>query len=281
MNKKGGLGRGFEALLPTNFDTAILENDTEKLHKLALSKIHANPNQPRRTFDEAALQGLAASIKRHGLLQPIVVTPSHEIIAGERRFRAAKLAGLDSVPVLIRTVEEQEKLELALIENVQRVQLAPLEQAASIEYLHQQFNLGYDAIAERLGKANSTVTNLVRLLQLPTVATEALKAKKITEGHARAILALREYPEAQADLLQQIIKQGWSVRQAERYATGVKAGHAEKPAASARVATTTPATEALGGRLKTAVAIRRTAKGGRLEITFKNDEDLERLLGQL
>src|SRR6266568_3667165 len=189
-----GLGRGFDALIPQDFDKSLLADDQGRIKKLDVTDIEANPDQPRQHFDKEALEQLAASIKTYGILQPLVVTPrgkNYSIVAGERRWRAGRLAGLKHVPVIVRTSKELEQLEIALIENVQRVDLSPLEQAVSIERLHQQFNSPYDAIAKRLGKANSTVVNIARLLQLPDDAKQALLEKKITEGHARQILALK------------------------------------------------------------------------------------------
>lgn len=280
-----GLGRGFDALLPQNFDSSILLTDEDRIQKIEVSKIAPNANQPRTHFDEEALAQLADSIKRYGILQPLVVRPladgGYELVAGERRWRASRMAGLEKVPVIVRSTKELEQLEIALIENVQRVDLSPLEQAISIERLHQQFNMHYDAIAKRLGKAASTVNNIVRLLQLPVSAIEALKTRQITEGHARAILALKGAPDKQEDLLQHIITGGWNVRQAERYVTSHKAGIQEKKAVKARVDTETRETKALGKRLKTTVQIRRTARGGKLELKFASDEDLERLLSLL
>lgn len=285
MKKTGGLGKGFDALLPVDFDTNLLVSDTEKILQADIKQVVPNPGQPRREFDEEALNGLASSIKQYGILQPIVVTPAkagnHEIIAGERRWRAAQLAGLSKVPVIVRSGKEHERLELALIENVQRVDLSPLEQAASIEHLHSQFNLAYETIAKRLGKANSTVVNSVRLLQLPAPAVQALKDRQITEGHARQILALKDDAGHQQELLNFIINNGWSVRQAERYVTSIKQGHVSTTAARARVSTETPATRNLSQRLGTTVSVRRTAKGGRLEIAFKTDEELEAIMQHL
>jgi ParB family chromosome partitioning protein len=188
------------------------------------------------------------------VLQPLIATPAsrgtYTIIAGERRWRAAKLAGLKTVPVIVRTSEELEQLEIALVENVQRVDLSPLEQAASIERLHQQFNLSYEIIARRLGKGNSTVT--------------------------------RGHPEAQGELLKLIIRHGWSVRQAEQFVTTHnKAGIHDSHAAQKRMRAETPETKRLGKRLSSAVSIRRTAHGGKLEIDFRSDDDLDRLLKTL
>lgn len=277
-----GLGRGFDALISSDFDKSILLTPEDRIEKIPIKSLQANPHQPRSHFDESALAELAESIKRHGVVQPLVVTPIKDgiytLIAGERRWRASKLAGLDTVPAIIRSSEELEQLEIALIENVQRVDLSPLEQALSIERLHEQFNLSYDAIAKRLGKANSTVNNTVRLLRLPDDAREALAAGQISEGHARAILALKGDDERQAYLLKTIIQQGWSVRQAERFVHSVKAGVREVNQAHARTETETPATKKLSKSLGTPVSIRRTARGGKLEISFKTDEELARII---
>lgn len=277
-----GLGRGFDSLIPQNFDTSILVAEDERVQKLPIDKILPRTDQPRQHFDEAALEELADSIRTHGVLLPLVVTAmdggTYQIIAGERRWRAAKIAKLETLPAIVRTLKELEQLEIALIENVQRVDLAPLEQAVSIERLHQQFSLPYEAIAKRLGKAPSTIANVVRLLQLPPAAHEALVMGRISEGHARAILALKDYPEKQLALLTGIEKQGWSVRQAERYVTSVKEGVQSETAVRQRVETETPLTKSLSKRLDTPVHIRRTARGGKLEVTFKTDEELDRIV---
>lgn len=282
---KRGLGRGFESLLPTDFDKSILLSSDDRIEKIPVAKLQPSPYQPRRHFDETALSELSASIKRHGVVQPLVVTPAKDglytLIAGERRWRAAKLAKLETVPAVIRTSEELEQLELALIENVQRVDLSPLEQAVSIERLHEQFSLSYDDIAKRLGKAPSTVNNTVRLLRLPEAARNALAKGKISEGHARAILALKDDAERQAYLLKIIQEQGWSVRQAERFVLSVKAGTKDVKKSHEHVATETPATKALGKKLGAPVHIRRTARGGKLEITFTGDDELANLLKRL
>ena len=284
LNKKSGLGRGFDSLIPQNFDRSILVDDSERIQKISVKQIVANPNQPRTMFDVEALEQLAASIKNHGILQPLVVTPAadgYEIIAGERRWRASQIAGLKKVPVIVRTTKELESLEIALVENVQRVDLSPLDQAVSIEKLNQQFNIPYDDIAKRLGKASSTVYNIVRLLQLPEAAHKSLHEKKISEGHARAILALKGMPEKQDDLLRHIIQDGWSVRQAERYVVSVKEGYKDKKATEQRMSTETPATKQLSSRIGVPVHIRRMAKGGKLEIVFKTDEELQKILDDL
>jgi ParB family transcriptional regulator, chromosome partitioning protein len=276
-----GLGKGFDALIPTDFDPSLLIDSKDRIQKLLITRIKANPDQPRRYFDAQALNELAASLKQFGVLQPLIVSPlpdsNYRIVAGERRWRAAQIAGLTEVPAIIRDPHELEELEIALIENVQRVDLSPLEQAISIERLHQQFNLTYRQIAERLAKAETTVSNLVRLLQLPENARDALAEGKISEGHARAILALKNAPELQTELLELIIKNTWSVRQAEQFVTTHKQGIV-KEKVQERMATETAETKVLSQKLNAPVSLRRTAKGGRLELHFNSDEELQKLI---
>ncbi|MBX6334595.1 ParB/RepB/Spo0J family partition protein [Candidatus Saccharibacteria bacterium] len=283
---KKGLGRGFDVLIPQDVDTTILFDDHEKVQKLSVNSLIPNPDQPRTTFDEEALKQLAESIKQYGVLQPLIVTPhgkgTYAIVAGERRWRAAQLAGEKKVPAIVRTTKELERLEIALVENVQRVDLSPLEQALSIERLHQQFSMTYEAIAKRLGKASSTVNNIVRLLQLPKEAQKALTEGRIFEGHARAILSLKDNPDKQQELLNNILRYGWSVRQAEQFVVSFREGFKESKAARERMRTETPETKQLSRRLGgMPVHIRRMAKGGKLEIRFKSDEELERIFRSL
>jgi ParB family transcriptional regulator, chromosome partitioning protein len=282
--KKSGLGRGFDSLIPQDFDKSLLLDEGERVQKVAIEDLQPNPDQPRQHFDKQALEQLSDSIAQYGILQPLVITPQgsgYTLIAGERRWRAAQLAKLKKVPAIVRTTKELERLEIAIVENVQRVDLSPLEQAVSIEKLHQQFNMTYDQVAKRLGKATSTVNNIVRLLQLPEAARTALHERTISEGHARAILALKDTPDKQAELLQNIIKQGWSVRQAERFVVSVKEGFKEPAATKQRMQSETPATKQLSKRIGMPVHIRRTARGGKLEIGFKTDADLESVLQAL
>jgi ParB family transcriptional regulator, chromosome partitioning protein len=282
--KLTGLGRGIESLLPKDFDDNLLLDSSDRVEKIPVGKLTPNRYQPRQEFDDEAIKQLAASVRQYGILQPLVVIRKEDgymIIAGERRWRAAKAAGLDIVPAIVRTAKELEQLEIALIENVQRVDLSPLEQAVSIEYLHQQFGVGYDAISERLGKAVSTVSNIVRLLQLPERAKSALRQQDIVEGHARAILALKDWPEKQEVLLNNVLSHGWTVRQAEQFVVSVKDGFREAKATKERMRAETPATKKLSKRIGAPVQIRRTAKGGKLEITFKSDEQLEKIIDLL
>ncbi len=280
-----GLGRGLDALISSDFDSSLLIDEKERVQKLYTKDIVPNPSQPRKHFDQEALAELAASIEQYGILQPLVVTPTgdgvYTIIAGERRWRAAQLAKQEQVPVIVRTSKELEQLEIAIVENVQRVDLSPLEQAASIQRLHDQFSLSYGEISKRLGKAVTTVNNIVRLLQLPPDAQTALHEQRITEGHARAILALKDDAEKQSELLELIQKHGWSVRQAEQYVQTYRQGVRDAKTAQAKMRTQTPETKKISKYIKAPIHIRRTAKGGRLEIGFKSDDDLARLIEAL
>lgn len=281
-----GLGKGFDALIPAGgFDQSLLLDSKDRIQKLSIQLVHPNPDQPRSTFDEQAIGELATSIKHYGILQPLIVSPNgddtYRIVAGERRWRAAQVAGLTEVPTIVRDRHELEELEIALIENVQRVDLSPLEQAISIERLHQQFNLDYKSIAKRLGKAETTLSNIVRLLHLPEDARTALRNGKISEGHARAILALRTAPDQQARLLELILERGWSVRQAEQFATSYKQGASITQAAHRSQERETDETRRISAALHAPVSIKRTAKGGRLELHFKSDQELQQLVDQL
>lgn len=277
------LGRGLGALISEDLDRSLLSEDNERVQKLLISEIVPNPDQPRREFDQTALVELADSIRQHGIIQPIIVVRSadkYRIIAGERRWRAAGLAKLEKLPAIVRSMKELEEIELSLIENIQRVDLSPLEQALSVYKLQHQFNLGLDEIAKKLGKANSTISNLMRLLQLPDTAREALRAGKISEGHARAILSLKAWPNKQEELLRSIVDNGWTVRQAEQFATAAKAG-ADAKAAKTRTASESQLTKEISQKLGTKVQIKHTAKGGQLIIRFDSDEHLQQISHKL
>ncbi len=283
---KTGLGKGFDILMPGGVDDGLLNRGDERIQNVFVSSIFPNPEQPRRSFEEHALNELAESIKQYGVLQPLLVSPKgageYMIIAGERRWRASKIAGLDKVPAVVRTAEELEQLEIAMVENIQRVDLSPLEQADAINRLHEIFNVGFEDIAKRLNKASSTIANIVRLLQLPPSAQDALREGRITEGHARAILALKDNPERQEELLLLIQKNSWSVRQAEQFVVASKKGPVittEK--AQKRTAEKTPETENLSKILRREVTVKHMAKGGRLVIRFGTDDDLEKLINLL
>jgi ParB family transcriptional regulator, chromosome partitioning protein len=283
--QKPSLGRGLGALISEDLDRSILQDESERVQKLLIQDIVPNPDQPRRQFDQNALDELADSIRHHGMLQPIIVVRAagqngYRIIAGERRWRAAGIAKHTHVPAIVRSLQELEEIELSLIENIQRVDLSPLEQAMSVYKLQQQFNLNLDEIAQKLGKATSTISNLTRLLQLPDSAREALREGKISEGHARAILSLKGMEDKQAELLRSILDNGWTVRQAEQYASAAKKG-ADTAAAKTRTAAETDLTRSIGKKLGTKVQVKHTAKGGQLIIRFNSDEHLQEISQKL
>jgi ParB family chromosome partitioning protein len=291
MAGKRGLGRGFDSLIPTDvldeaFDpTAAQDEQISDLRLIAPDKIQPNPNQPRKHFDEESLQALANSVKEHGIVQPIVVTPAkdgdYEIVAGERRWRAAKIAGLSKMPAIVRTLSNQHKLELSLIENLQRADLNPLETATAYLKLKTQFNLTYEEMAERVeGRAASTISNVLRLLQLPDFAKKQLAEGQISEGHARQVLSLAPDEEAQKNLVKLIIAEGWSVRTTEQYVIGFKKGEdqtAKKSAGKRAVQTETKMTRSFAKKIGLPVSQKTTAHGGQIIIRFANDDELAKI----
>jgi len=285
MAKKVSLGKGMEALIPTDLDASILGEDQHRIQKILITDIIPNADQPRRQFDKNELSGLASSIKKHGVLQPIIVVrqkggKGYRIVAGERRWRAADQAGLTHMPAIVRSLEELEQIELAIIENIQRVDLSPLEQAMAVYKLQHQFSMTLEQIAQKLGKAPSTLSNIGRLLQLPEDARLSLQEAKISEGHARAILALKGIADKQTELLSCILNSGWTVRQAEQFVVAAKKG-ANLDQAKDRTASETQLTKDLAIKLRRDVQVRHTAKGGQLIIHFKNEADLEKLAQEL
>lgn len=283
MATRQSLGRGFDALMPKDLDKSILEADKSRVQKILISDIVPNPGQPRRQHDSSELNELTLSVKRHGVLQPIIVVQhgkGYRIVAGERRWRAAKAAQLKQIPAIVRSLEELEQIELALIENIQRVDLPPLDQALAVFKLQQQFNLTLEDIAKKLAKAPSTVSNLTRLLELPEAARQALADGRISEGHARAILALKGKDDKQQELLSSILNNKWSVRQAEQFAVAAKGGASSTKAAS-RTASETEMTRKIGQKLGTLVKIKHTARGGQLIIHFSNEQELAKLADKL
>ena len=289
MSLKKGLGRGFESLIPTDlldesFDpTASQDEKVSELRNIKLSEIRADPDQPRRHFDEGALQELAASIAEHGILQPIVVTPHPEgymIVAGERRFRAAGIAKLEKVPALVRTLGNQHRLELSLIENLQRLDLNPLETATAYLKLRDQFNLTLDEIGQRVGgKSVSAISNTLRLLRLPVAVRTALLDGKLTEGQARPLVGLDEA--VINDLLPKLIKEEWSARKIEQFIVELKkttqATSAQKQTVVTPVAYEED-TKQLAKRLAAPVSVKTNAKGaGQIVIKFSSDDEFQRI----
>ncbi|MCA9300995.1 ParB/RepB/Spo0J family partition protein [Candidatus Saccharibacteria bacterium] len=282
-----GLGKDFSALIPDDMlsEALAVGSSTDSVEQIALDKIAPDPQQPRKQFDETALEELASSISVHGIVQPLIVAKSgssYIIIAGERRYRAAQLLKLDTVPVIVRSFGDQEKLEISLIENVQREDLTKLELATAYARLHDEFNLDHKEIGQRVGRSESAVVNIIRLLKLPIKAKEALNRNLITEGHARQIVALKEESE-QLKLLDLIIKNHWTVRQAEQYVVGhKKAGQDQKAKEGMRLTKTeTKETKQLSKRLNAPVSIKHMAKGGRLIINFKDESHLDNLMKNL
>jgi ParB family chromosome partitioning protein len=283
---KKGLGRGFDSLIPTNFldesfDTTIKQEQKVSEQKtLLLSDITADPNQPRRHFDDVALEQLAASVKEYGVLQPIIVTPKgegFEIVAGERRFRASQLAGLTEIPVVIRTMTGQKQLEVSLIENIQRRDLNTIETATAYAKLRDQFNLTAEKIAERVHKSPSAVINTMRLLKLPKEAIVALAEGHLTEGQVRPLIGQDEA--LIVEIIPRIIAEQWSARKVEQYMVNVKKQQkSADPIADDIAAQHNGRVESLKTHLKTDVAIRVNSKGaGNIVIKFKSAEELERI----
>ena len=273
MSPRRGLGKGLEALIP------LTEESADGLRQVPVSAIEANPMQPRTAMDPDALAELAASIEEHGLIQPLVVTQQgperYQLIAGERRLQAARMAGLATVPVVIKDASPQEVLELALVENIQRADLNPLEEAAAFQQLVEEFGLTQEQVAERVGKSRVAVTNTLRLLRLPAEVKQALAEGAIREGHARALLALPT-PEAQIAALKTVTRKALSVRQTEELVRRLLA----EPQPPRPKSQPNPETEALElefrDTLGTKVNLYRNRKGrGRLVIHFYSEEELQ------
>ncbi len=277
MKPKGGLGKGLGALLSTE---DIYDLESPGFFLCPIEKIRPNPDQPRKHIDHDSLEGLARSIKEKGVLQPLVVWEVdgvYELIVGERRWRAAQKAGLKAVPVVIKDVSPDELLELALVENIQREDLNPLEEAMAYSRLIDEMGLTQSQVASRVGRERSTVANFLRLLQLPDYAQADLLDGRLSMGHARAVLMLED-PESQRELRDQIIKKELSVRQAEALARRL----AKEKRLGARVRREDPdiksLCEDLTRRLGSKVKIVQTKRGGRLEIRYRSVQDLERVI---
>jgi ParB family transcriptional regulator, chromosome partitioning protein len=269
-----GLGRGLDALIPAGRDeSGVLE--------LALDRIERNPDQPRLAFDETQLGELAASIAVHGVLQPVVVRAladgDYQLIAGERRLRAARMAGLGTIPAVVRDERDAEtSLELALIENIQREDLNPIETALAYRELIDRFGLTHDAVARQVGKSRVAVSNALRLLDLAPETRQAIVDGRITEGHGRALAAIT-VPELQRAVLEVVLERQLSVRQTEEL---VRRKRSEPPAPRHRRGLSHDLQDLeaqLRGMLATKVGIVRTRRGGRLVIDFYSDEELDRL----
>ena len=280
--KKSGLGRGLDAL----FSSSLMD-ENESVKTVPIASIVPNPRQPRTRFKEEELTELADSIREHGVIQPLVVSEQEDgtytLIAGERRLRASQLAGLDSVPVITRQADDQELLELALIENIQREDLSPLEAAEAYKSLEENFNLTHEEIAKRVGKNRTSVTNTMRLLKLPGEVQKALLEKRITEGHARVLLSLPT-PQSQINAMNYIINNDLNVRQAEEYIRNLVG--VRKPDSVKNKTELSPELREVENQLRqlvgTKVTLRPAKNGsGSINIHYYSAEDLEAIIEKL
>jgi ParB family chromosome partitioning protein len=301
---KGGLGRGLSALIPQGTVTEVEAPESDRslvpgaearptsyptagsgLLAVPVAAIEPNPRQPRQNFPVERLEELADSIKAHGIIQPLIVTSGEEqgryyLVAGERRWRAAMLAGLESVPVVVKEASPRAMLELALVENIQRADLNPLEEAAACRSLTQEFGLKQDDVALRIGKSRTAVTNLLRLFDLPRQVQDALVAGLITEGQARPILQIPSQT-LQLRLLKQIVEQGLTVRQIEALARRLAENPTQEDEQGPTPKPLYDELSALEDRfrsaLSTKVSLSRSRRGGKLVIYFSSDEELDRI----
>ncbi len=278
MAKRSGLGKGLEALIPGDF----LPPSTAAEKFVPISMIAPNPSQPRGSMNAEDLQDLASSIREHGIIQPLVVTlESHTgiytLIAGERRLRAAQIVGLEKVPVIVRTASDQERLELALIENVQRSDLSPLETAAAYHRLSSEFNLSHEQISNQVGKSRAAVTNTLRLLTLPPKVKMSLASGEISEGHARTLLGLPT-EQSQLSALQTVVNHNLNVRQTEDLVRRLTGEKPNKPAVKNADPMAKEIEEQLRGKLGTRVTLKHGEKGGTLTIHYYSNEELTQIL---
>jgi ParB family chromosome partitioning protein len=280
MPQRSGLGKGLDALIPGG-SSAVGEAGASQV---SIDAIARNPRQPRHTFKETELDELAASIREYGVIQPLIVSPvsggTYVLIAGERRWQAARRAGLRTVPVVFRNASDQQLLELALIENIQRADLDPIEEAEAFQHLVKEFGLSHEAIAHRVGKSRVAVTNTLRLLDAGSAVKQALVDGKITEGHARGLMALTS-ARAQEVALHRVVNLDLSVRQTEllaRKLAGHKPPAKKKPGRSPDVS---DIEKRLRASLGTKVSLKHGKKGGALTIHYYSDEELDALLEKL
>lgn len=280
------LGRGLDSLIPRRFSTKKIADETEIRElpmtnaslEILIEEIHANPFQPRNIFSEQGLEELANSIKEHGIIQPLIISKisehNYQLIAGERRLRAAQRAGLRTVPVIIRQADELKKLELSLIENIQRRDLGAMEKAKAYQRLMDEFNLTQEEVSKKLGKARATVANTLRLLSLPTLIQQAIEEEKISEAHAKILLTL-ESAEAQEAMLRRILGVGLTVREAEQLVISKR----KKPRAVDYFIKSQE--DKLQEILGTKVLIKKRGKKGKIIIEFYSDDDLNNLIKKL
>lgn len=271
-NFKHGLGRGLDSLIPIGEEYE--EPNEQATNLISISNIDPNPHQPRQDFDDDALAELAASIREYGIIQPLLVTKEgsrYQLVAGERRLRAAKIAGLDKVPAVVKSMDDILKLELALIENIQRENLNPIEAAFSYKKLIDNFNLTQEEVAKKVGKARSTVANTLRLLLLPINIRAALIEGKISEGHGRALLNIED-PDKQQALFNRILEGDVTVRQAEK-----KKFNASLQSKTEKNPDLIAAEKRMSESFGTKVSIKQSKKRGQIIIEYYSVEDLERI----
>ncbi len=278
MNAKHGLGRGLGALLSSSpTPSSTTEIATSKVQELPIESIAANPRQPRKAFNNKSLQDLAQSLRRSGVLQPVIVRrhgQQFEIVVGERRWRAAAMAGLSHIPAVVRDATDAETLELALVENLLREDLNPMEEAEAYQRLLGEFDWTQEDLGQRVGKDRSSIANCLRLLKLPELIQDDLRAGRLTMGHARALLSL-DSPAEQLKLRSEILAHSWSVRATE---AGVQRKQRHAPSRAGRRSAELVALEdSLRASLATRVRLVGTERAGRIEIAYTSAEDLERL----
>jgi ParB family transcriptional regulator, chromosome partitioning protein len=288
-NSKHGLGRGFESLIPTDlldesFDpTSSQDKQVSELRQIKLDQIVVDPNQPRKNFDDIDLAELAVSIEEHGVLQPIIVTPykgGYQIVAGERRFRASKLAKIDKIPALVRTLDAQHKLEVSLIENLQRKDLNVMETATAYLKLRDQFNMTLEQIGKRVGDLSfSAVSNRLRLLKLPDFVKKHLIEGNLSEGQARPLIGLDEA--ILKKIIPTIVNEGWNSRKVEQYVVNIKKNFQNNNLSKKNKLKIQPyqqSLDRLASKFKTDIKIHTNTRGaGFITIKFKNEKEFERI----
>ena len=284
MNHKKVLGRGLGALIPQRQDQPSSSGGSPAgLAEILISQIQPNPYQPRKTFNEASIEELARSVRQHGIVQPLVVTRAgdkYKLIAGERRFRAAQKAGLTTVPALIKEMmQEGDALQIALIENIQREDLNPIEEAMAYHQLHDEFQLTQEEISKRVGKERSTVANFLRLLKLPDSVKKLLASGQLSMGHARALLAI-ESAKKQEQLADRVVRRNLNVRQTEMLASERSPKTAEKKEKEKDVFTR-DAEDKLQRTLRAKVEIDRRRRGGVIHIRYGSEDELIRVVDEL
>lgn len=278
--RKSALGRGLDALIPTEL---VRTSGSSSISEIPLDRIHANPNQPRREFDEESLRELSDSIREIGIIQPITLRKQsdneYQIIAGERRFRAAVMAGLNTIPAYIRTADDENVMEMALIENIQREDLNSMEVALACQHLLEVYDMTQEQLSGRIGKNRATIANYIRLLKLPAEIQMAIKEKEIDMGHARALLGIDD-PVKQLRLFHEIKKYGYSVRMTEEKVRQLKEGRKKEKAADNRMEETfAPVGKELSAYLGVNVRFKYNRNGkGSISIPFRNEAELTRVM---